>query len=57
MIESAFSDLYEKHKNGYQWKNTESMKKQFICHVYKVFFKFEWNIEPWRVKVGILCND
>ena len=48
VAESAFLALYNVHKNDSQWKNTQSMKKQFKCHFWNAKPKSNWNIEPWR---------
>lgn len=54
---SAWHALVDVHSRDYQWKNTKSMEAQFYCHCVGGKIKSSWNLEPWRTKVGPLCND
>ena len=54
--EDAFRVLLDFHGKDKYWKNTASMKKQFLCHMKAGLFKTPWNIEPWRTNSGWNCN-
>ncbi|WP_036202071.1 DUF2599 domain-containing protein [Ureibacillus sinduriensis] len=61
--ELSFQLLNERFKDDSRWKNNESLKQQFACHVdFAGTSKVPWNIEPhrtttnyWDVIVGN-CN-
>lgn len=42
----AWEVVYNKFKNDPEWKNTQSMKDQFFCHVRYAKSKTPWNLEP-----------
>ena len=52
----AWQYIKAKFSYDFQWDNTESMRKQFMCHVHKAPLKKSWNIEPWRTDPGFNCN-
>lgn len=58
--------IYKKHSSSRHWSfynsqgATESMAKQFVCHIYKAnIIKTPWNLEPSKrpEEIGFNCND
>lgn len=54
--EYSWSLIYSKFYNDYRWKNSQSLKEQYFCHISKAFFKSSWNLEPFRISSNIVCN-
>ncbi len=56
----AFDVLKDVHGNDPEWDNTESMKKQFLCHYSLAKLKERWNLEPWKTSTNWIkypqCN-
>ena len=56
-INTAWGALQARFSGDYRWKNTESMRKQFYCHVRYQLFKQIWNLEPFRTNPSdFTCN-
>lgn len=52
-IGNAWNKLLPKHKNDKNWKNTNGMLDQYLCHAqWASGMKTPWNIEPWRPDVS-----
>lgn len=45
----AWQAVYEKFSKDPQWKNTQSMKDQFMCHYHWAQHK-GWGTEPWNLE-------
>lgn len=53
----SWNRIIEKHSKNSKWKNTTSMKSQYICHYnYAKSVKTPWNLEPWRTGTANLKN-
>lgn len=58
----AFNMIRDRYSNDPRWKNEESLRNQFVCHVVGAFYKSNWNLEPHRPVVSTfemtrsLCN-
>ncbi|MFS1000861.1 DUF2599 domain-containing protein [Enterococcus casseliflavus] len=52
-IGNAWNKLLPKYKNDKNWKNTNGMLDQYLCHAqWASGMKTPWNIEPWRPDVS-----
>ncbi|MHC5268342.1 DUF2599 domain-containing protein [Enterococcus sp. LJL98] len=53
----SWNKLLDKHSKDSNWKNTSSMKSQYICHIdFAGWWKTPWNIEPWRTGTANFNN-
>lgn len=53
----SWNKLFDKHSKDSNWKNTSSMKSQYICHIdFARWWKAPWNIEPWRTGTANFDN-
>lgn len=53
----SWNRIVEKHSKDSKWKNTSSMKSQYICHYNNAkSFKTPWNLEPRRTGTATLKN-
>lgn len=49
----SFNKLQARHSGDSKWKNTSSMRNQYLCHVdLAQRFKTPWNLEPHRPTVS-----
>lgn len=58
----SWNKVYNKFKNSKNWRNTDGLKKQYMCHFNFAFGKSAFNIEPARknsnyfITVAKICN-
>lgn len=57
--DDSWSTVYNKFYTHTNWKNTASMKSQYMCHYDLSVGTDAWNLEPWRTGTANatnLCN-
>ena len=62
LLEESWQIILRNYSSDSKWKNTTSMKGQYICHASYANSKSAWNIEPDRTETNFknisskLCN-
>ena len=62
VAKDSWNKVYNKFKNSKNWRNTDGLKKQYMCHFNFAFGKSAFNIEPARknsnylITIAKLCN-